>query len=132
MNLDLKGHKRKKMGLKRFKNSFLYSLDGLKYAFINEQSLLVHCIVTVLVTILGLILHISIIEWLFTIIMIGLIISLELINTAIEAVVDLTTSQIHPLAKIAKDTASASVLVLALVAGIGAIIIYVPKILELF
>ena len=62
----------------------------------------------------------------------GLVISCELINTAIEATVDLVTEEYHPLAKVAKDTAAAAVFVFAIVAVLVGIIIFGPKIVALF
>ncbi len=130
MYMDLKGMQKKKMGFKRFLKSFKYSWDGLVYAYINEQSLFIHIIITICAVTLGIILKIGILEWLFVLLMIGLIICAELINTSIEAVVDLASPEIHPLAKIAKDTASAAVFCLSLVAFIGGMIIYVPYIIK--
>ena len=50
-----------------------------------------------------------------------------MINTSIEAVVDLETMKIHPLAKIAKDTASSATLIFSITAFVGAVVIFVPK-----
>ena len=124
--------KLKKRSIKRLINSFKYALEGIKYAFIYEQNIIVHTIVALLVIILGIILEISIFEWIICFILFGLVVSTELINTSIEAVVDLACPKIDPLAKIAKDTASGAVLVFALVAAISGLIIFVPKILNLF
>ena len=63
---------------------------------------------------------------------IGAVLSLELVNTAIEAVVDLVTEEYHPLAKVAKDTAAAAIFVIAVVAAIVGVIIFLPKIISLF
>lgn len=57
----------------------------------------------------------------------GLIMALELVNTAVEAVVDLVTEERKPLAKIAKDTAAGAVLIAAIMATIAGIIIFLPK-----
>ena len=62
---------------------------------------------------------------------IGMVSATEMINTSIEAVVDLETQKYHPLAKIAKDTASSATLIFSITAFIGALIIFLPKILEL-
>lgn len=120
----------KKRGLKRFFKSFGYSIDGLKYAYKYEQSMFIHITMLCFVIIFGLILRISKIEWIICIILCGLVIATELINTSIEAVVDLTCPKIHPLAKIAKDTASAAVFVFAITAAISGLIIFVPKIID--
>lgn len=120
----------KKRGLKRFFKSFSYSIDGLKYAYKYEQSMFIHITMLCFVIIFGLILRISKIEWIICIILCGLVIATELINTSIEAVVDLTCPKIHPLAKIAKDTASAAVFVFAITAAISGVIIFIPKIID--
>ena len=82
--------------------------------------------------IFGFIFKINKYEWAILVLTIGLVISCELVNTAIEAVVDLVTEEYHPLAKVAKDTAAAAVLIFAFVAVIVGLIIFVPKILLLF
>lgn len=123
--------KLKQKGIKRFINSFGYAIEGLVYAFKYEQNMLVHIMATIIVVILGLFLKISSIEWLICFLIIGLVIATELINTSIEAVVDLTTTDKHPLAKIAKDTAAAAVMVFALVAILIGILIFLPKIIVL-
>ena len=66
-------------------------------------------------------------EWLFCIMIIGTVSASEMINTAIEATIDLKTTKIHPLAKIAKDTASSATLILSITAFIGALVIFLPK-----
>ena len=71
-------------------------------------------------------------EWIICIILFGLVISAEIMNTAIEATVDLVTRERHPLAGKAKDTAAGAVLVLAIVSAIIGAIIFVPKIISLF
>ena len=122
---------RKKRGFKRFIKSFGYSMDGLKYAYKYEQSMAIHFFMVVFVIVMGFVLNISLIEWLICFMLMGLVMGTELINTSIEAVVDLVSPKIHPLAKIAKDTASAAVFVFSVVAAISGLIIFVPKIIEL-
>lgn len=124
-------------GVKRFSimrtvKAFKYSWEGFKYAYRYEQSMTLHVVATLLVVVLGLVFKIEQYEWFFAIILIGLINGIELLNTSIEAVVDLITEQHHPLAKIAKDTASAAVLSLSIVAFIGGLIIFLPHIIALF
>lgn len=123
---------KKERSFKRFLKSFKFAYQGLKYAFTYEQNMVVHILVTIVVIILGVLLKISVIEWLFCFIVIGLVIATELINTAIEAVVDLVTEEKKVLAKIAKDTASAAVFVFALVAVFSGLVIFVPKLIGLF
>jgi diacylglycerol kinase len=57
---------------------------------------------------------------------IALVLALELVNTAIEAAVDLATSKVHPLAKIAKDASAGAVLVAAVVAVVIGVAVFGP------
>lgn len=130
MDMELR-NKQKRRGINRFINSFKYSFDGLKYAYKYEQSLTIHFGVALLVIIAGIICKLSLMEWMYCFLLMGIIMATELINTSLEAVIDLACPQIHPLAKIAKDTASAAVFVFCVVAFICGLIIFVPKILAL-
>ena len=121
----------KKKGINRLVKSFTYAFDGLKYAFKYEQNILVHTLATILVIIAGIFFKISLTEWLVLALIIGLVIATELINTSIEATIDLVTKEVHPLAKVAKDTAAAAVLVFGLTAIVIGCIIFLPKILVL-
>lgn len=122
----------KQFGLKKQILNFKYCFDGVLYALTNEQSMISHFIIAIITIILGFVVKLSKIEWFFVILLIALVIAIEFINTSIEAVCDMVMPDIHPLAKIAKDTSSAAVLVIALAALIIGLIIYVPKFLALF
>ena len=119
----------KKRGLIRFFKSFKYSIEGLKYAYKYEQSMLIHVIATICVLLANIFFQVSGIEWLITLLAIGMVLSAELINSAIEAVEVLVTLEEHPLAKIAKDCSSAATFVLACMAGLIGIVVYVPYIM---
>lgn len=123
---DIKRH-----GFNRFYKSFTYSIDGLKYAYRYEQSMLIHVIATVAVIAANIFFGVKASDWLITMLAIGMVLSAELINTAIEAAVDLVTLEINPLAKIAKDCGSAATFVLAMMAAVIGCIIYIPYIIEL-
>lgn len=123
--------KLKEKGLKRLIKSFKYAIEGIIYAFKYEQNIIVHTIAMILVIVLGIILKLSYFEWLICLILFGLVIATEMINTSIEAVVDLACPKIDPLAKIAKDTASGAVLVFAITAAISGSIIFIPKIIDI-
>ena len=132
MHSKLQDKRNKKLGVKRFFKSFTYNIEGLKYALLNEQSILVQCISACIVILLGLFFKLNKYEWVIILFAIGLVLSFEFVNTAIEAVVDLVTEEKKPLAKIAKDTASTAVGIMALVTAIVGIIIFLPKVLALF
>lgn len=118
-------------GLNRIKLSFKYSIDGLKYAYKYEQSMLLHLIATISAVVFGIFFRIEPFEWLVTFLTIGMLLAAELINTAIEAAVDLTTLEINPLAKIAKDCGSAATFVLSIMGFVLALIVYVPYFIDL-
>lgn len=132
MSMISRDERKKQKGIKKFVNSFSYPIKGLRYAYKNEQNLAVDVGIALLVVIFGFLFRINKYEWAILVLTIGLVISCELINTAIEAVVDLVTEEYHPLAKVAKDTSAAAVLVFAMVAVIVGLIIFVPKIIGLF
>src|SRR5574344_22129 len=115
--------------VQRYKKSFLHAVDGIIYAMKYEHNMIIILLATLVTVSLGLLLKISTTEWLFCILVIGLVAGAEMINTAIEALVDLETLKTHPLAKIAKDTASSATLVFSMTALIGGLIIFIPKIM---
>lgn len=117
--------------LVRYIKSFFHALDGIRYAIIYEHNMIIIVLAIIVVTIAGFYFNLSDYEWLFCIIMFGMVSGSEMINTAIEAVVDLETIKEHPLAKIAKDTASSATLLFSITAFIGALVIFMPKIIEL-
>lgn len=115
--------------IERYIKSFFHAVDGIIYTTLHEHNMIIMILATIVVVIAGFMFSISTYEWLFCIGIIGAVIATEMINTAIEALVDLVTSELHPLAKIAKDTSSSASLVLSIVAFIGALIIFLPKML---
>ena len=124
--------KLKQRGFKRLIRSFGYAFDGLKYAFKYEQNILVHIFATIVVIFAGMAFKISYLEWISIFLIIGLVIATEFIITSIEATIDLITDQINPLAKVDKDTAAAAVLIFGFTAIIIGIIIFLPKIINMF
>jgi len=117
---------------KSLSGSFKYAFSGIKTNLLKERNLLIHIYFIILVIISGFVLKISVIEWFVCIILFGMVISLELLNTAIEATVDLAMPDINPKAKLAKDTAAAAVLVSAITAAIIGIIIFIPKFINIW
>lgn len=117
--------------MQRYIKSFCHALDGISYAVLCEHNMIIIIIAAVVVTVAGIAFNINNYEWLFVIGIVSAVSASEMINTAVEACVDLTTNEIHPLAKIAKDTASSATLILSIGAFIGAIIIFLPKIIEI-
>jgi diacylglycerol kinase len=114
--------------MSRMIKSFGFAVSGLRYAFKTQPNFKFHCFATVVVVGAGYYLQLERSDWLWILAAIGLVLVAELLNTAIETLVDLVSPGFHVKAGIVKDTAAAAVLVSALIAaGIG-LLIFVPKI----
>lgn len=111
--------------------SFGYAFQGIFTCVRKERNMKIHCVAAVFVVIAGVILKISAIEWCICLALFGLVMALEHVNTAVEAVVDMVTEEYHPLAKVAKDTAAGAVLIAAIMAAIAGSIIFLPKIAQI-
>lgn len=109
--------------------SFGYAFEGIFTGIKKERNMKIHCLAMLCVVAAGLLLRISISEWCLCLVLFGLILSLELVNTAVEAVVDLVTEEKRLLAKLAKDTAAGAVLIAAIMAAGAGLLIFVPKVL---
>lgn len=116
------------LDVSRLKRSFKSAFEGICATYKREQNIKIHSFIAIMVVIFGLLLKISYAEWLVCLVLIGFVLMAEFFNTAIEYVVDLASPDIHPLAKAAKDTASAGVLMMAILSAIIGIVIFVPKI----
>ena len=110
--------------------SFGYAFEGIWTGISKERNMKIHCFAAVCVVVAGVLFHISVTEWCICLVLFGLILSLELVNTAIEAVVDLVTEDKKPLAKLAKDTAAGAVLIAAVMAAMAGLLIFVPKLIS--
>lgn len=108
--------------------SFKYAFQGFCAALKEEPNLKFHFLAGVVVIMTSLILQISRTDWLVIIFLIGFVVSVELTNTAIEAVVDEFTEKEHPGAKLAKDISAGAVLVAAVTSATIGIIIFLPYI----
>lgn len=111
--------------------SFKYAFEGIGYAIKTQRNFRIHAIVAIIVLILSFLLRSNYLEIAVILFSIGLVISLELINTSIEASIDLVMPENRPLAKIAKDLAAAAVLVSAMTAALIGLLILGPKIYSL-
>lgn len=107
--------------------SFKYAWAGLTYAFETQRNFRIHTFIGTLAIGLGLFLHLKPVEISVIGVTIGMVMAMELLNTAIESVVDLTVGQsYHELARIAKDCAAGAVLVSAMAAAIVAAALLLP------
>jgi len=107
--------------------SFGYAIRGIRYVFGTEANMKIHIAISILVIICGIVFAISLTEWIFCLLCIGLVVAAEMLNTAIENVVDLASPEQHPLAGKAKDIAAGAVLICAIISVIIGLLIFVPK-----
>jgi diacylglycerol kinase len=112
--------------------SFQFAFDGIKTSLVRERNFRIQVTIGILILPLGVALKISVFEWIELIIVAALVIILELINTALESIVDLVSPEVKESAKIAKDTSAAAVLVAAMASVAVGVLIFLPKLLTLF
>lgn len=112
--------------------SLAFAFAGMRHALQSQRNLRIHVTIAAAVVITGLALRISRTEWAVVVTLIALVIGLELLNTAIETLVDLTSPVPHPLAKVAKDTAAGAILVAAAGSAIVGLIIFLPRLWQIF
>ena len=124
-------NKSKRKGIKGILYNFVFSWQGLVYAYKHEKSMWIHAVLSIITVIMGLFLHLRGIEWLIIMIVLGAILSIELLNTGIESVVDMVTHDYHELAKVAKDTGSAATFVASLIGVATILSIYIPKFIDI-
>lgn len=121
-----------KTGLRRLLNAFGYSLQGFRAAWQNEAAFREEAMLTIVLTPVALLLPITGLEKLLLILSLLLLVLVELLNSAVEAVVDRIGPEIHPLSGRAKDFGSAAVLIACLILGLTWLFIAVPAVLGLF
>jgi undecaprenol kinase/diacylglycerol kinase (ATP) len=115
---------RERRGLRGLGDAFRYALQGFAHTTQTQRSMKIHLCVTVLVLIVGILVRLERTEWALIAICVGLVLASELINTALEAVVDIASPTFHPKAKIAKDAAAAAVFVFAVVSVIVGLLVF--------
>ncbi|GAM15214.1 diacylglycerol kinase [Mesobacillus selenatarsenatis SF-1] len=113
-------------------SSFKFGFEGIAAAAAKERNVQIHLAISVIVILSGFIFSINKYEWIAIILSIGGMVSMEMINTAIERTVDMYTKEYHPLAKQAKDIAAGAVLVFAIASVMIGIIIFLPRIFAWF
>jgi diacylglycerol kinase len=111
--------------------STTHAMRGMIIFLKTTHNAWVHFFFAILAIYLGVVLHISNIEWILLVIVIGLVLLFEMINTAIEIDIDLTSPTYHPYARDTKDVAAGAVIFAVFIAGIVGILIFLPKIFAL-
>lgn len=114
----------------RFSKSVGFALKGVARAIKEERNIKIQLLIAAAVLILGLVLKISLIEWIAVILCIGFVLVAELLNTAIENLVDGVSPEKVPWAGTVKDIAAGAVLVASFISVIIAILIFIPHIIS--
>jgi undecaprenol kinase len=112
--------------------SFECSARGVARVVLTQRSFRIQLLIFVLAVIAGFIFHISNTEWLFIILISGIVLSLEMINTALESIIDLMIEEYRINVRRIKDITAGAVLVSSLIALIVGLIIFIPYLLALF
>ena len=107
-----------------------YALQGWAYVLRTQRNAWIHALVSIAVFALGLWLRLSRTDWALIFLAIALVWMAEMVNTALEAIVDLASPQQHPLAKVGKDVGAASVLIGALAAVVIGLLVLGPPLVD--
>ncbi|GAC1379400.1 MAG: diacylglycerol kinase family protein [Ktedonobacteraceae bacterium] len=113
-------------GWSNFITGFGYAFSGLWYALRTQRNARVHVSIAILITIVGIILHISAVEFAMLFVAITGVFIAEMFNTVVELCVDLASPTYHPLAKIAKDVAAGAVLLSAMLSVVIGLFVLGP------
>jgi len=98
----------------KLRDSFKFAIEGVGYVLKTQRNMRLHFISAIAILAAGLILKISYLELAILSLTIALVIIAEMFNTAVEVIIDLQTSERHPIAKIIKDIAAGAVLISAI------------------
>lgn len=115
----------------KFLRSVGHCIDGLSYTLEHERNFRIEMALGIIVLIASFFFNLATWEYIVVLLLICFVLILELLNTALERVVDLYTLEKHPLAKAVKDIASASVLVISFFSAIIGFLIFIPKIINM-
>ncbi len=113
---------------------FGYAFKGIYISLKEESSLVVHFVIGTIVMILGIILNdrMSYIDWSIVVLLVAIIIGMELLNTAIENIIDVVMFEYNVNAKKIKDISAAATLVLTIASVVIGLVIFIPKIIDVF
>jgi undecaprenol kinase len=102
-------------------------MEGIVHCTRHERNFRIHLLAAIIVIIASIWTGLSQMEWFIVLILIGGMFALEIVNSAIERVVDLVTSEHLPLAKQAKDLAAGAVLIYAIISAVIGLLLFIPK-----
>jgi diacylglycerol kinase len=121
----------KKFSIRHRLQSFKFALNGVKILISEEHNSRIHFVSALCVIIAGIIFKIATLEWIIILFAIGLVITLEIINSSIENMADFISQEKHASIKKVKDLSAAGVLVSSLTALAIGLIIFLPKVLSI-
>lgn len=113
------------------RSAFINAYNGVRHVVTSQRNARIHTLVTVIVLLVGILFHISNLEWIAIIFAIGFVWASECLNTGIEKLTDLVSPNYHALAKLAKDSSAAAVLFASMTAVAIGFIIFIPKLIQL-
>lgn len=118
--------------IKKRLKSFGYAFSGIRTLLHDEHNSRIHVFAMVCVVVFGFLLGMSRMEWCVIALCCGGVLMAEAMNSAIEAIADLVSPEFNPFIKKAKDVGAAGVLMMAIAAATAGLIIFVPKVVELW
>jgi len=110
--------------MKKFFKSFVWAINGLITGLAEQRNMKVQAVIGLITIVAGWYFHIPAFEWCVVVFAIALVVGFELMNSAVENLVDLVTLEHKPLAGKIKDMAAGAVLVVSIGAGIVGILIF--------
>lgn len=116
--------------MKRVYKSVSHATQGLRTAFREEMNIRIHSVIAILAVILGFYFQISAGEWLIIILSIAMVLSLEIINSIFERIIDILKPSANLYVKEMKDMIAGSVLLAAMAAAVIGLVIFLPKIFQ--
>ena len=116
--------------MKTFFRSVIFALRGIKHFLSRDRNAKIQILMGLTAIVLGFTVSLSSFQWMLVLFCIGLVISLEMINSAIERYCDLVTTDFHPGIRIIKDVAAGAVLVASLMSLVIGLIIFIPGLVK--
>lgn len=114
--------------LKKIINKFRYAVEGCINGMKHDKSIQLQGFISIIVILLGFCFRLQVQEWMIIVLMIGFVVALEYINSAVEHIVDMISPEYHPTAKIIKDYVAAAVLIASITAFLMAVFIFINRI----
>lgn len=127
----MKYNKKNKFAIRSRLKSFVFAFRGIFFAFKSGHNLWIQSLIGLLVILAGIWFDVNKTEWLILLICIGMVISAEIVNTAIEKMVDLISPDFNTKAGQIKDLAAGAVLVLSIAAAVIGLLIFIPRLMNL-